>query len=249
MKLGEVEEIKSNQVFLDLDGVLADFNAKVSELTGKTPSELGHRMWARIADVTIKPESDRHDILTLANKQDLNSIDDLGFPKGHGSKKVNFLIKDGLIEIENVADEGKRYRITASGKEALMDLDQGQEYKSGPDFYNSLAKMPDADQLFHGVKDPIICTGKPMGNWAESQKREWVAREYGPDVPVIVCMAREKAEFASKHIGTDGQLHGAILIDDRESNRAQWESAGGRFILHTSSARSLSELADLLSVE
>lgn len=247
MKLTEVEDFTSDQVFLDLDGVLADFDKKVKELTGKSASELGHKMWRYLADVTVKPGSTNHDILTLASQREVSSYDELGFPNGQGAKPVNSMVKEGLLVADKIPNGGLRFRLTDLGKEALAVLDTGNPFKSGPDFYNSLEKMPDADQLFYGVENPIICTGKPMGNWAESQKREWVAREYGADVPVIVCYAREKGEFAAKKVSNDGRLHGAILIDDRESNRGAWEALGGCFILHTSASKSLAELKDLLN--
>jgi len=249
MKLTEVEDFQTDQVFLDLDGVLADFDAKVIELTGRTANDLGHGMWKFLADVHVKPGSVRHDILTLASKQKVNSIDELGFPKGQGAKPVNLLVKEKLLTVDKIPNAGLRYFITDTGKAALADLDAGNAYQAGPDFYNSLAKLPDADQLFYGVKNPIICTGKPVGNWAEPQKREWVAREYSPSVDVIVCMARDKGVFAAKKVSNDGRLHGAILIDDRNSNRSPWESLGGRFILHTSSSDSLAKLEALLNVE
>lgn len=103
------------------------------------------------------------------------------------------------------------------------------------DFYNSLDKMSDADVLWNYVahRQPTFLTGIPWGGWAPKQKREWLGRNYGFDVPVITCFASEKHTHAAA---------GDILIDDREKARAAWESVGGVFILHTSAADSIAQL-------
>ena len=111
-----------------------------------------------------------------------------------------------------------------------------------PDFYGSLPKMADADELFDAVKhlSPTILTGLPLGNWAAPQKVRWAA-EHFPGVPIITCMARDK----HRHMH-DGDL----LVDDRETHRATYESAGMIFIHHTSAKSSLRELAAIFpSVE
>ena len=42
--------MQTYKLFLDLDGVLADFNAQVLAITGKTPSQLGDKiMWPKLA--------------------------------------------------------------------------------------------------------------------------------------------------------------------------------------------------------
>ncbi len=67
---------------------------------------------------------------------------------------------------------------------------------TAPDFYNTLALLPDAMELHNGVKhvDPIILTGLPIGTWAEPQKRAWAARHF-PGVQVITTLARNKSSY------------------------------------------------------
>lgn len=108
---------------------------------------------------------------------------------------------------------------------------------TAPDFYGSLALLPDAQELFDGVAhlDPIILTGLPIGKWAEPQKRAWVERHF-PGLQVITTLARNKYTYCTP---------GDVLVDDREKYADAWEKAGGIFILHTSAASSLAEVRKL----
>lgn len=149
-------------LFLDLDGVLADFDSKVVEITGRKPEDQPTKdMWRQLSD-----------------------------PRR--------------------------------------------------DFYNSLDWIKDGKTLWNATKkyNPTILTGLPIGKWAEPQKRVWCARELGPDVKVITCMARDKHTFAKP---------GDVLIDDRLKAKAEWERVGGIFIHHKSAIESLRELNLLIS--
>jgi hypothetical protein len=146
-------------LFLDLDGVLADFDRGVHEVTGKRPEELSLRsMWRALA--------------------------------------------------------------------------------RAPSFFETLALMEDADVLWHFCAPfrPTILTGLPLGTWAPEQKRRWVARMLGADVPIITCMARDKPRWSGP---------GRVLVDDRASARAGWEGRGGIFVHHVSAERSIVALRRL----
>lgn len=166
------------QLFVDLDGVLADFDRAVEKITGLRPSQQSPKaMWPRLART--------------------------------------------------------------------------------PGFYANLPWMEDGPELWRRVAplDPVILTGLPRGNWAEPQKLEWCRREVGPEVPVIACMSREKADKAAEWLlehaagNAAGPTAGAtpvpVLIDDRASLKERWEEAGGVFILHTSAAESIAALEKL----
>ncbi|HYD32915.1 MAG TPA: hypothetical protein VEB64_18925 [Azospirillaceae bacterium] len=138
----------------------------------------------------------------------------------------------------------------------LADFDRGVEAVTGrrperlalkemwralarqPDFFGTLEFMEDALVLWEFCRPhrPTILTGLPLGSWAPEQKRRWVARMLGADVPVITCMTREKARFSRP---------GRVLVDDRDNTRNAWEAAGGVFVLHTSAAQSVAVLKDL----
>lgn len=144
------------KLFLDLDGVLADFDRGVEMLLGLRPDELPPpRMWAALA--------------------------------------------------------------------------------KAPEFFATLEMMRDAQLLWDFCKPyrPKILTGLPRGDWAEPQKRRWVARMLGRDVEVLTVMSRDKHRYAAP---------GHVLVDDRVKLRTAWESAGGIFIHHVSAERSIAQL-------
>lgn len=101
-------------------------------------------------------------------------------------------------------------------------------------FFETLAPMPDAYELYEAVKhkNPIILTGMPRGTWAEPQKRRWAERHF-PGVPVITTSAALKREHCHP---------GDVLVDDRAQHRHLWEAAGGLFILHRSARESIAAL-------
>ncbi len=103
-----------------------------------------------------------------------------------------------------------------------------------PEFYATLPMMPDALELYEGVRhtNPVILTGCPRGGWAERQKERWAA-EHFPGVPIITCMARNKRDHSRP---------GDVLVDDTLKHRHLWEEVGGVFIHHRSAAESLAEL-------
>ncbi|MCK5735211.1 MAG: hypothetical protein KAH21_01985 [Spirochaetaceae bacterium] len=115
-------------------------------------------------------------------------------------------------------------------------------------FYDRLGWMPDGKELWKAVKNfnPVILTGLPMGKWAEPQKRSWCIRELGSDIPVITGMSRDKADLALVWM-EEKKLTGKtpILIDDRLKIKEPWEAAGGIFILHLNTGRSIEELKTL----
>jgi 5' nucleotidase, deoxy (Pyrimidine), cytosolic type C protein (NT5C) len=101
-------------------------------------------------------------------------------------------------------------------------------------FFDSLAPLPDAFELYEAVKakGPIILTGMPRGAWAEPQKRRWAERHF-PGVPVITTLAALKREHCHP---------GDVLVDDRDQHRRLWEQAGGLFIHHKSARDSTAAL-------
>lgn len=107
-----------------------------------------------------------------------------------------------------------------------------------PAFFETLEFMEDAEALwrFCAPHRPTILTGLPLGSWAPEQKRRWVARMLGAQVPVITCMSRDKPRWSGP---------GHILVDDRASAREGWERKGGRFIHHRSAGESIAALREL----
>jgi 5'(3')-deoxyribonucleotidase len=158
------------------------------------------------------------------------------------SKPRLFLDADGVLAD---FDEGVR-RLIGMAPRAFEQKHGRREFwqriAKAKNFYGSLPEMPDARLLFDAVAHlkPIILTGLPLGNWAAPQKVTWAA-EHFPGVPIITCMARDKARHMSP---------GDVLIDDRENHRATYEAAGVVFVHHKNAADSLRQLAEIFpSVE
>lgn len=105
------------------------------------------------------------------------------------------------------------------------------------DFYAGLMLLPDALELVKAVEhlDPIILTGVPVGQWAGPQKEAW-GKQHFPHLRLITTTARDKSKYCEP---------GDVLVDDREQYAADWEAAGGHFILHTSARESLAQLRKL----
>jgi 5'(3')-deoxyribonucleotidase len=155
------------QVFLDLDGVFADFDARVKHLTGKHPSQLDrNRLW----------------------------------------KMVN----------------------------------------SDKRFFAELELIEGCMVLWEATRDlePIFLTGAPSSKTFQEQKREWVARIFGPEFIVHVVPKKLKQEFSGPH---------KVLIDDTPENIEQWIARGGHGILHTgnheSTVQALRRLQELYRAE
>ena len=117
-----------------------------------------------------------------------------------------------------------------------------------PGFYEHLDWMADGRELWEYVRDldPTILTGLPFGRWARPQKLTWCARELGPDVPVITCWSRKKAETA-RGLTPEGTV--PVLIDDREWLGESWEAMNGVFIHHTTASSSIAALVTVLDGE
>jgi 5'(3')-deoxyribonucleotidase len=111
---------------------------------------------------------------------------------------------------------------------------------SVPHFYRHLPLMPDARDLWAGLRplQPRILTGIPSSIATASQdKADWVREQLDASVTVICCASKNKAKFG---------LPGDILIDDWTKYRPLWEDMGGVFIEHRSARETLDALAQML---
>ena len=109
--------------------------------------------------------------------------------------------------------------------------------KRAPAFFENLEWTKDGKILWDNIKDfePIIMTGVPPGSWAREQKMNWLDREIG-SVRVTFCRSRDKSIYKPESTPT------AILIDDRNFLREQWENSGGIFVHHTSTLDTVRQL-------
>jgi hypothetical protein len=113
-----------------------------------------------------------------------------------------------------------------------------------PHLFYHLEPMPDAFELWEYLKplNPTILTAIPKKaqlEHAASDKRLWIAKHLGGDVPVITCYGEEKQNYADRE---------AVLIDDFGRNIGQWIKRGGIGVLHTDTRTTLQILNELPSV-
>lgn len=146
-----------------------------------------------------------------------------------------FVDLDGVL-----ADFDKGYE-TLTGKRPSKATDSvdWQLVKKKPNFYRDLPEMADALTLWTYVsqRSPIILSGVPtIVPSAAQDKRLWVRKLFGPQVPVICCKSKDK----SLHMSA-----GDVIIDDWDKYRHLWVARGGVWVTHTSADDSIAQLKKL----
>ena len=155
-------------------------------------------------------------------------------------KSLLFCDLDGVL-----ADfsEGVK-RMFSEGRGPRNSRNLWSRIRKTPKFFEDLKWTKDGRMLWECIKDlqPIIMTGVPPGAWAIDQKMNWLRREIGP-VRVTFCKAKDKSIYKPEEVPH------AILIDDRESLRSQWEKSGGIFIHHKNAFETLRQLQSIGLIE
>lgn len=152
-----------------------------------------------------------------------------------------------FVDLDGVLVDFERGVREVTGKDvsAQTARDMWKALARNGSFYTHLHWLEGGARLWDFAKkhEPVILTGLPWGGWAEAQKREWCARELGPEVPVITCMSRDKAT-RGREATPEGMV--PVLVDDRERIKESWIEMGGIFVHHTSAETSLEQLKALL---
>ncbi len=109
--------------------------------------------------------------------------------------------------------------------------------------------LPDGRELWDWIRpfQPILLSQLSPDIFEQGtvQKREWVDRELGKDVKMIVM--RGWPEESAKYVHA---TPGAVLIDDRpQQHRGLWESRGGIFVHHIDAGSTIEELHWLLGAD
>ena len=114
---------------------------------------------------------------------------------------------------------------------------------STPNFFTYLPWRKDGERLWDAIWpfQPTILSGI-TGLWAEPQKSDWITRELGPDTNYITCLPKHK------HIYCPSDTIGGILIDNKETLRQQWQEAGGIFIHHVNTEKTIRQLEEILGI-
>jgi len=123
------------------------------------------------------------------------------------------------------------------------DAEMWAEINKVPHWFLNLDPMPDAFVLWNFLKQykVTILTAIPrtaQKEHAADDKREWVHRYLGEDVPVITCYGIEKQEYAVRG-------YRSVLIDDTGRNVGQWVRRGGTGILHRDAENTIAFLKEL----
>jgi hypothetical protein len=125
----------------------------------------------------------------------------------------------------------------------LCDMDGVVVKQTGRDGFDRMPWMPDGRALWEFIAPlkPTMLSMLPDDSMkrCEPQKREWCARELGPDVAVIITPdSRGKSEYATR---------GAVLIDDSVMHADGWARRGGIFVRHTSARDTIARLQALMA--
>jgi len=113
-----------------------------------------------------------------------------------------------------------------------------------PDFFTYLPWTYDGQRLWNAIwpLQPTILSNV-TGQWAENQKAEWITRELGPDVNFITCSLKPRYCYCPS------DQPGAILINNKDTVKQQWQDSGGTFILHKNAEDTIKQLETILGME
>lgn len=111
--------------------------------------------------------------------------------------------------------------------------------KYGVDWWSEMNWMPDGKELWSYVKDysPKILSAPSKSQDSIDGKKLWVKNHLG-NTPLLLTKKEEKQKYADPN---------SILIDDNVGNIKRWRDAGGIGILHTSTAKTIAQLKEILN--
>jgi phosphoglycolate phosphatase-like HAD superfamily hydrolase len=213
--LSEGTGITPFQLYVDLDGVLVDFQRGATEAINidlKAPESVPERL------------KKRYDKMARA-------LEELGRDPQNQ--------EDWKITAEDF-DKKSPNRINAVRNYMYPRLQDDLQFWSELNWIE-----PDGRVLWELVKDveppPVILTSPMHGQASHEGKELWVQNEENLGLPLErVIVERDKFKYAVDDSGTPN-----VLIDDTPEKIALWEQAGGIGILHTSMTDTLRELAGL----
>ena len=139
------------------------------------------------------------------------------------------------VDMDGVLADFDRHYFDVFGVRPDKSIDNvdWKAVRSVKDFYLNVPPMFDMSLLWARIAGlrPIVLTGVPTNvPEALANKRAWVVRYLGPEVPVIACKSSEKWKYA---------VPGDVLIDDWEKYRDRWVAAGGIWITHVCAAMTI----------
>ena len=211
----EGNDIYPFQLYVDLDGVLVDFQRGAVEAMNadlKAPESVPERLQKRYGKM-------------------VRALEELGRdPQSEESWKIT----------AEDFDKKSPNRINAVRNYMYPRLQDDLQFWSELNWIE-----PDGRVLWELVKDiqppPIILTSPMHGQGSHVGKELWVQNEENLGLPLErIIVERDKFKYAVDDSGTQN-----VLIDDTPEKIALWEEAGGIGILHTSMMDTLGELTEL----
>tara|TARA_Y100000034_G_scaffold90426_1_gene108934 strand:+ start:1415 stop:2152 length:738 start_codon:yes stop_codon:yes gene_type:complete len=211
----EGTDIAPFQLYVDLDGVLVDFQRGATEAINidlKAPENVPERLQKRYGKM-------------------VRALEELGRdPQNEESWKIT----------AEDFDKKSPNRVNAVRNYMYPRFQDDLRFWSELNWIE-----PDGRMLWELVKDvqppPIILTSPMHGQGSHAGKELWVQNEENLGLPLDrVIVERDKFKYAVDDSGTQN-----VLIDDTPEKIALWEEAGGIGILHTSMTDTLRKLADL----
>lgn len=147
-------------------------------------------------------------------------------------------LKKGIQKLDHSFTNDNTFKVSPSLKEKII---------SKPDFWATLPKMNDFDELWEFVSllNPKILTANTIwDNKAKEGKWEWIQRNC-PAIPNydFYCVLREE-----KQIFATTKNKRNILIDDYQLNCDEWNSNGGVAIHHKNAQDTIKQLKILLNL-
>lgn len=206
------------EIFLDMDGVLADFDKAVS------------------SDLEVK-EAEQKMLNHLSTRPDLISL--YNEPTGKDKLK-NFLKKYK----EHKKETGKKDDYMEVLNKLFSNLD-GKKYKvaSYPGYFENLDLMPGAVEMVEQIisltgKLPNILTAPISSNQnCQIEKKNWIDNHFDGKYNKFICTAN-KEEYAKSRRN--------ILIDDRPKYVDPFRKNGGTAILHINPENTIKNLRDII---
>lgn len=97
--------------------------------------------------------------------------------------------------------EGRVRRLSGKHPDQLPPARMWKLINADPRFFADLELIEGCMALWEATRDlePIFLTGAPGSRVFQEQKREWVARVFGPEYTVHVVPRRRKRDFAAPH--------------------------------------------------
>ncbi|MCJ8345893.1 hypothetical protein MJH12_10155 [bacterium] len=116
------------------------------------------------------------------------------------------------------------------------------------EYWSEMPWMTDGRVLWNHINqlDPIILSTPAQTDHCKVGKREWVAKQLGDQVDVILAYDKQLYVTDDTFVPSTCLNRRRILIDDMPKKIDKWVEAGGIGILHDNAASTISSLNKLM---